>query len=104
MPTSDRLRHDIDRGHASDKVSFPDPAMAPLGTDDEAGGTPPTPERIELARDQELNRPVASAPRSEGPSAEPPAGTNDAGSLKFAWVGLGIAVIVVLVAVVLLAG
>jgi hypothetical protein len=35
-PTADRLRHDISRGKAGDKVDHPDLAAAPLGTDDEA--------------------------------------------------------------------
>jgi hypothetical protein len=35
-----RLRADIDRGRTGDKVDWPDPAAAPLGTDDEAGGAP----------------------------------------------------------------
>lgn len=39
----DRLRHDIDNGRTGDKVAFPDPAAAPLGTDDEAGGSAPAP-------------------------------------------------------------
>ena len=34
----DRLRHDIDSGKTGDKVDFPDPSAAPLGTDAEAGG------------------------------------------------------------------
>ena len=55
-PTTDRLRHDIDRGRARDKVDFPDPAAAPLGTDDEAAGTPPAPESIQLAYDLEMGR------------------------------------------------
>lgn len=50
MATVDRLREDIDRGKAGDKVPFTDPAAAPMGTDDEAAGTPPTPERVALAR------------------------------------------------------
>ncbi len=37
--TSAQLKHRIDSGQTGDKVAFPDPAMAPLGTDDEAGGT-----------------------------------------------------------------
>ena len=41
-PTSDRLRHRIDSGETDEKVDFPDPAAAPLGTDAEAGGKPPT--------------------------------------------------------------
>lgn len=35
-----RQRHDIDSGKTGDKVDFPDPAAAPLGTDAEAGGEP----------------------------------------------------------------
>ena len=42
-PTTDALRHQIDFGQTSDKVPFPDPATAPLGTDDEAAGRPPSP-------------------------------------------------------------
>ncbi|MFV3131334.1 hypothetical protein [Niveispirillum sp. KHB5.9] len=38
--TIDRHRIDIDRGVTGDKVPFPDPAAAPLGTDEEAGGSP----------------------------------------------------------------
>lgn len=36
-----RLRHAIDSGDTADKVNYPDPAAAPLGTDDEAAGTTP---------------------------------------------------------------
>jgi hypothetical protein len=36
----ERLRSDIDHGRTGEKVDWPDPAAAPLGTDDEAGGTP----------------------------------------------------------------
>ena len=42
-PTVDEERRGIDEGLARDKVAFPDPAAAPLGTDAEAGGSPPTP-------------------------------------------------------------
>ncbi|SHH07695.1 hypothetical protein SAMN02745157_0284 [Kaistia soli DSM 19436] len=68
VETADRLRHEIDRGAASDKVSFPDPAASPLGTDDEAGGHGPEPERVALAARHELGRPSGAAPagRSEG--------------------------------------
>lgn len=40
--TSDALRHEIDRGRTGDKIAFPDPAAAPLGTDDEAAGGAPS--------------------------------------------------------------
>src|SRR3954451_12083318 len=45
VSTTDRLRSDIDRGLTGDKVSASDPAAAPLGTDDEAAGYPPTEEQ-----------------------------------------------------------
>ena len=41
-PTTDQLRNDIDSGATGEKIGFPDPATAPLGTDAEAGGSPPT--------------------------------------------------------------
>lgn len=53
-PTTDRLRHDIDQGGADDKVPFADPAAAPLGTDEEAAGTPPAPAAIRQAHRQEV--------------------------------------------------
>ena len=42
VPTTDQLRNNIDSGASGEKVSFPDPAAAPLGTDAEASGNPPT--------------------------------------------------------------
>lgn len=47
------LRGDIDSGRGRDKVTYPDPAAAPLGTDDEAAGTPITEEQLDMARAQE---------------------------------------------------
>ena len=52
-PTSAQLKGDIDSGQTGDKNPVLDPGLAPLGTDDEAGGTPPTPSRIKLARRSE---------------------------------------------------
>jgi len=48
--TADQLRRDIDRGRTGDKVSWPDPASAPLGTDEEAAGTPLAPGDVDAAR------------------------------------------------------
>ena len=48
--TADRLRADIDRGRTGDKVPVTDPAAAPLGTDDETAGTPPTAAEVAAAR------------------------------------------------------
>lgn len=45
-----RLRRAIDSGETGDKVAFPDPAAAPLGTDEEAGGKPPTAAEVSLDR------------------------------------------------------
>jgi hypothetical protein len=56
-PTSDQLRHAIDSGKTGEKVPFPDPAAAPLGTDAEAAGYPPT--KSELA--MEARTPVGPA-------------------------------------------
>jgi hypothetical protein len=41
-PTTDQLRDRIDSGKTGEKIAFPDPAAAPLGTDAEAGNAPPT--------------------------------------------------------------
>ncbi len=46
---ADELRHKIDSGETGDKVRVTDPAAAPLGTDAEAGGFPPTTEEVEMA-------------------------------------------------------
>lgn len=42
VPTTDQIRDAIDSGKTGEKLDFPDPAVAPLGTDAEAGGNPPT--------------------------------------------------------------
>lgn len=46
--TADELRADIDRGVTGDKIPGSDPAAAPLGTDAEAAGTPPTRRELDL--------------------------------------------------------
>ena len=49
-PTTAQLKADIDSGRTGDKIAFFDPGLSPLGTDDEAAGTPAEPSRIRLAR------------------------------------------------------
>jgi hypothetical protein len=49
MNTS-RLRADIDAGKTGDKTPGEDPAAAPLGTDEEAAGTPIDPALAEQVR------------------------------------------------------
>lgn len=54
VKTTDRLRHEIDAGRTGGKVAFSDPAASPLGTDDEAAGTPASPEAIAEAARHEV--------------------------------------------------
>jgi hypothetical protein len=54
--TAEQLRADIDSGRTGDKVAFPDPSAAPLGTDEEAGGMTTPEEALEKARQAELRR------------------------------------------------
>ncbi len=49
-PTTAMLKGDIDSGRTGDKNEVFDPGLSPLGTDDEAGGTPPSAFRVALAR------------------------------------------------------
>ena len=67
VPTSAQLKGDIDSGHTGDKNPVFDPGLAPLGTDDEAAGTPPTPFRVRLARRLENLR---SSRRAPGPKPD----------------------------------
>jgi len=68
-PTTDQLRRAIDSGATGDKVHFPDPAAAPLGTDDEAGGFSPTPARAETALSTEAKPSLRRAHAESGRSA-----------------------------------
>ena len=61
-PTAQELKGLIDSGRTGDKVSFPDTGAAPLGTDDEAAGTPDTPARVAMAIRQELKNSWANNP------------------------------------------
>jgi hypothetical protein len=54
IENTEQLRIAIDQGHGGDKVDAPDPAAAPLGTDDEAGGTPNSSAQVRLAAAQEI--------------------------------------------------
>lgn len=56
IPTVDQLRKRIDSGVTGEKVGFPDPAAAPLGTDDEASGHPISRRQRELSARQPLYR------------------------------------------------
>jgi hypothetical protein len=54
--TTEQLRNDVDSGRTGDKIPFPDPAAAPLGTDEEAAGRPTDPHTVERTRRAERAR------------------------------------------------
>ena len=58
------LKKDIDQGLTGDKVSFPDPAASPLGTDDEAAGTPNSPQQVAMARSIERTQGAQAGSRA----------------------------------------
>jgi hypothetical protein len=61
--TVEQLRNDIDHGRTCDKIDAPDPSVAPLGSDEEAAGTPPDPAAVEATRTLEVSRSCPSSPR-----------------------------------------
>src|SRR5205085_2497152 len=54
MENPARIRTAIDSGRTGDKVDYPDPAAAPLGTDEEAAGTRLSPDAVQQAMKKEL--------------------------------------------------
>jgi hypothetical protein len=67
IETTEQLRIAIDQGHGGDKVDATDPAAAPLGTDDEAGGTPNSAAQVRLAAAHEIRaRPKQKRQRTTG--------------------------------------
>ena len=66
-PTTAALKDDIDSGRTGDKVAGFDPAAAPLGTDAEAAGAPPTAGEVVQARRQER----AAKPTATRNAAQP---------------------------------
>lgn len=53
--TAEQLRDAIDRGVTGEKVAGGDPAAAPLGSDDEAAGAPPTASQLSQAVGHEIS-------------------------------------------------
>jgi succinate dehydrogenase / fumarate reductase cytochrome b subunit len=70
-PTAQKLKGAIDSGRTGDKVAFPDPAASPLGTDDEAAGTPDTSDRIATAMREELKNSLSSVSSSAVTAEDP---------------------------------
>jgi hypothetical protein len=63
-PTTEQLRFAIDCGRTGDKIPGFDPAAAPLGTDEEAAGTPPGSEARKLAYEIETGWPSHNPSRA----------------------------------------
>ena len=100
-PTSDQLRDQIDHGEGGDKVSAEDPASAPLGTDAEAGGNPPTREELELARKGEIaGRENSPPPASHNAPQQTRAAEHEERTSRGSsalWIGAAVVVVIVLV-------
>ena len=98
-----QLKDDIDSGRTGDKVGGFDPGAAPLGTDEEAGGAPLSPEEIALASRQERGTGSNSAKKN---GAEPSLQPSGAGASKPviapALLGAAVGVVLVVAALVLL--
>ena len=71
-PTAAQLRGDINSGK-TDKTPGFDPAAAPMETDAEAGGAPPTPEEVAQARSLE-RRGIEGRRNSAAPQKTPDGG------------------------------
>ena len=70
--TSAQLRDDITSGRSGEKAPGFDPAMSPLGTDDEAGGNSLSPLEIAEMRRQEVGRaPQVDQPNGSQPEMQP---------------------------------
>lgn len=65
--TTDQLRYRIDQGAGSDKVNYADPAAAPLGTDDEAAGTPNSAAQVREAMSHELRSATPTGAQTDKP-------------------------------------
>jgi cobalamin biosynthesis Mg chelatase CobN len=100
-PNASHLKEAIDRGEGGDKVPFADPAAAPLGTDDEAAGTPNTTAQVEqsLSSETRNRKPErdanASATAPTNVSVGPTASRSDMPA-HAPWVAVAVLIVVVL--------
>jgi hypothetical protein len=104
---ADRLRKAVDAGATQDKVDFPDPAAAPLGTDAEAAGAPTDAAAMEAAAARETARPPAVAPAEPADREDPDPKRTPADQrhrLAMLWLGIVLGMGVALVFAVLAAG
>ena len=63
-----QLKNDIDMGRTGDRARTGDPGLSMLGTDDEAGGHPNSPELIDQMRTLEQSRSNAGADSAQAPA------------------------------------
>lgn len=95
-PTTQQLKNDIDSGQTGDKVAEGfDLGLSSLGTDDEAAGSPNTPEQVAMAR--ALERRDTKAP-PELSAKKPTPG------LPAVWVIVGVFAVLIVGAVIALMG
>lgn len=64
-----QLKDDIDKGLTGQRARSGDPGLSMLGTDDEAGGHPNSPELIDQMRQIERANPAAPTTASAAPGA-----------------------------------
>lgn len=91
------LKKDIDQGLTGDKVSYPDPAASPLGTDDEAAGTPVTQTQLNMARQAERRQGAQAGPRDADFGAAP----RKSGRASIIMIAVATAIVLLLLAAVL---
>ncbi|MFZ5779947.1 MAG: hypothetical protein ACOY4R_07035 [Pseudomonadota bacterium] len=90
-----RLRSDIDAGKTGDKTPGIDPAAAPLGTDEEAAGTPVAPHLAEEVRRSETEPDAPRRSRQNAGASEAVSGATDtntvpAGRLDLRWLAVAL--------------
>lgn len=100
-----RLKAEIDSGRTGDKVPFPDPGAAPLGTDAEAGGNPPNGPAVRRAARDEAGSGVPPQPNVSDESGRTISGEMRGGSPRRVLVPLaiigGVAVLGIVLAILL---
>ena len=64
-----QLKDDIDKGRTGDRARTGDPGLSMLGTDDEAGGHPNSPELIDQMRQLDGGRSHAGTDSKHAPAA-----------------------------------
>lgn len=99
-----QLKDDIDNGRTGDKVGGFDPGAAPLGTDDEAAGTPVPSEAVAQARAEERSNGLGEGARRNGaePSLQPDGAGGSGPRVAPALLGAVVGVLMIVGALVLL--